>query len=135
MPALDNPRWERFALALFAGLNGKTRLERAQSTAYLVAYPNCKPGNSAESAASQLLRRIKPITDRVLSLNERARKANTFVPARRFRRWRALHLGRPLSEYVALASSRSVWSWDRMRLLFRSVGAVYDIRIFPHHAF
>src|SRR5215831_17429837 len=68
MPALDNPRWERFALALFAGLDGKTRLERAQSTAYLVAYPNCKPGNSAEAAASQLLRRIKPITDRVREL-------------------------------------------------------------------
>jgi hypothetical protein len=68
MPALDNPRWERFALALFAGLDGKTRIDRAQSTAYLIAYPNCKPGNSAESAASQLLRRIKPITDRVREL-------------------------------------------------------------------
>ena len=61
MPALDNPRWERFALALFAGLNGKTRLERAQSTTYLVAYPNCKPGDSAESAASQLLRRTSQL--------------------------------------------------------------------------
>src|SRR5262249_46165728 len=72
MPALANPRWERFALALFAGLDGKTRIERAQSTAYLAAYPNCKPGNSAESAASQLLRRIKPITERVRELQAEA---------------------------------------------------------------
>src|SRR5215510_12721936 len=68
MPALANHSWERFALALFAGLDGKTRIERAQSTAYLTAYPDCKPGNSAESAASQLLRRIKPITERVREL-------------------------------------------------------------------
>ena len=71
MPALANPRWERFALALFPGLDGKTRIERAQSSAYLAAYPNCKPGNSAEAAASQLLRRIKPITERVRELQER----------------------------------------------------------------
>ncbi len=68
MPALANPRHERFAQALFAGLSGKTRLERAQSTAYRIAYPNCSPGNSAESAASQLLRRIKPIPERVREL-------------------------------------------------------------------
>jgi hypothetical protein len=68
MPALANPRHEGFAQALFAGLSGKTRLERAQSTAYRIAYPNCSPGNSAESAASQLLRRIKPITERVREL-------------------------------------------------------------------
>ena len=28
MPALSNPRWERFALALYAGLAGETRLDR-----------------------------------------------------------------------------------------------------------
>jgi hypothetical protein len=68
MPALSNPRYERFAQALFAGLAGETRIERAQSTAYLVAYPNCSNGNSAEAAASRLLRRVKPIIERVNEL-------------------------------------------------------------------
>jgi hypothetical protein len=35
MPALNNPRYERSAHALFAGLAGETRVKRAQSTAYL----------------------------------------------------------------------------------------------------
>ena len=68
MPALSNPRYERFAQAIFAGLTGKTRIERAQSTAYLQAYPNCVPGNAAEACASRLLRRAKPILDRVREL-------------------------------------------------------------------
>jgi len=68
MPALDNPRHEAFARALFAGLHAETRIERAQSTAYRIAYPSCAPGNSAEAAASRLLRRVKPICDRVNEL-------------------------------------------------------------------
>ena len=72
MPALNNPRYERFAQALFAGLAGETRIKRAQSTAYLAAYPNCSKGNPAEAAASRLLRRVKPIADRVRELQAEA---------------------------------------------------------------
>src|SRR5262249_10961510 len=68
MPALSNPRYERFAQALFAGLAGETHVKRAQSTAYLTAYPNCSNGNSTEAAASRLLRRVKPIIERVREL-------------------------------------------------------------------
>ena len=68
MPALQNPRHEAFALAIFAGLAGKTRIDRAHSTAYLKAYPNCSQGNSAEAAASRLLRRVKPILERIREL-------------------------------------------------------------------
>src|SRR5215813_10690868 len=74
MPALSNPRYERFAQALFAGLAGETRVKRAQSTAYLTAYPNCSNGNSAEAAASRLLRRVKPIIERVRELQAEANK-------------------------------------------------------------
>jgi hypothetical protein len=74
MPALKNPRWERFAFAIFQGLDGNNRIDRAASTAYLTAYPNCSPGNSAEAAASRLLRRVKPITERVLELQAEQRK-------------------------------------------------------------
>ena len=72
MPALSNPRYERFAQALFAGLAGETRAKRAQSTAYLTAYPDCSTGNSAEAAASRLLRRAKPIMERVRELQAEA---------------------------------------------------------------
>jgi hypothetical protein len=72
MPALSNPRHEAFAQAIFAGLAGKTRIDRAQSTAYLKAYPNCSSGNSAEACASKLLRRAKPILDRVRELQAEA---------------------------------------------------------------
>jgi gas vesicle protein len=68
MPALQNPRHEAFALAIFAGLAGKKRIDRAHSTAYLKAYPNCSQGNSAEAAASRLLRRVKPILERIREL-------------------------------------------------------------------
>ena len=74
MPALNNPRYERFAQALFAGLAGETRVGRAQSTAYLTAYPNCSNGNSAEAAASRLLRRVKPILERVRELQAEQNK-------------------------------------------------------------
>jgi hypothetical protein len=57
---------------LFAGLAGETRVKRAQSTAYLTAYPNCSNGNSAECAASRLLRRVKPIIERVRELQAEA---------------------------------------------------------------
>ena len=72
MPALPNPRHEAFAQALFAGLAGETRVKRAQSTAYITAYPNCSNGNSAEAAASRLLRRVKPILERVRELQTEA---------------------------------------------------------------
>jgi hypothetical protein len=76
MPALENPRYEAFALAIVAGLAGKTRIDRAQSTAYLAVYPNCSEGNSAEAAASRLLRRVKPILERVREIQaQAARKA------------------------------------------------------------
>jgi hypothetical protein len=74
MPALSNPRYERFAQALFAGLAGETRVDRAQSRAYLTAYPNCSNGNSAEAAASRLLRRVKPILERVRELQAEQNK-------------------------------------------------------------
>ena len=74
MPALANPRHEAFAQAIFAGLTGRTRIERAQSTAYLQVYPNCAPGNAAEACASRLLRRAKPILDRVRELQAEATK-------------------------------------------------------------
>lgn len=74
MGALANPRHERFAQAIVAGLAGKTRIEQAQSTAYRAAGYLAKEGNSAEAAASRLLRRVKPILDRVRELQEQAAK-------------------------------------------------------------
>jgi hypothetical protein len=99
MPALQNPRWEAFAQALFIGLGGKTRLERAQSTAYLTAYPNCSNGNSAEAAASRLLRRVKPILDRVLELQaEQTKRTQRKIDISRDRLARRLDMASNMAE-------------------------------------
>jgi hypothetical protein len=101
MPVLQNPRWEAFAQALFIGLGGKTRLERAQSTAYLTAYPNCSNGNSAEAAASRLLRRVKPILDRVLELQaEQAKRTQRKIDVSRER------VARDLDEAISIAKTQ-----------------------------
>jgi phage terminase small subunit len=80
MPALPNPRHELFAQALVAGLAGKTRIERAQSTAYLAAYQSCSNGNSAEACAS--IRRAKPILERVREIQQAAAKRIEETPER-----------------------------------------------------
>src|SRR5262245_66692200 len=99
MPALKNPRWEAFAQALFVGLAGKTRQERANSTAYLVAYPNCSVGNSAEASASRLLRRVKPILDRVLELQaEQAAQTQKKIDISRERIARNLDLASTIAQ-------------------------------------
>lgn len=99
MPALQNPRWEAFAQALFIGLGGKTRLERAQSTAYLTAYPNCSSGASAEVNASRLLRRAKPIFERVRELQaEQAQRTQKKIDISRDRLARRLDLASTLAE-------------------------------------
>jgi hypothetical protein len=101
MPALQNPRWEAFAQALFIGLGGKTRLERAQSTAYLTAYPNNRGGHSAESAASRLLRRVEPITARVLELQaEQAKRIQRKIDVSRDR------LARDLDDAITMAKAQ-----------------------------
>jgi hypothetical protein len=105
MPALTNPRHEAFAQAIFKGLDGKTRQERAASTAYLTAYPNCSNGNSAEAAASRLLRRVKPILDRVLELQaEQAKRTQRKIDISRDRIARNLDLA---SAIVGLSNPSS----------------------------
>jgi hypothetical protein len=101
MPALSNPRHEAFAQAIFAGLTGKTRIDRAQSTAYLKAYPNCSSGNSAEACASRLLRNAKPILNRVreLQAESNARQQSTIDLSRD-------RVGRDLDEAFRMAKQQ-----------------------------
>src|SRR5262250_2960209 len=72
MPALDNPRWERFAQAILEGLASCDRKPYSQGGAYMsagyTAKDQGKRGGSAECAASRLLNRVKPIIDRVREL-------------------------------------------------------------------
>jgi phage terminase small subunit len=82
MSPLPNARYERFAQAIVAGLAGETRIDRAQSTAYLAAYPNCSKGNPAEAAASRLLRRVKPILERVREIQQAAAQRIEETPER-----------------------------------------------------
>lgn len=98
MPALRTPRHEAFAQAIFRGLGGKTRQERAASTAYLTAYPSCAPGDSAKAAASRLLTRVNPILERVRELQ--AEQAKRIQPKLDISRER---IGRNLDEASRIA--------------------------------
>src|SRR5262245_22056325 len=78
MPALANPRWERFAQAIVEGLANGDRKPYSQGRAYIAAGYTAKDqgkrGGSAEAAASRLLNRVKPIIDRVRELQAEATK-------------------------------------------------------------
>ena len=79
MPALDNPRWERFAQAIVEGLANGDRKPYSQGRAYIAAGYTAKDqgkrGGSAECAASRLLNRVKPILERVRELQAIAARA------------------------------------------------------------
>src|SRR5215472_3136469 len=72
MPALANPRWERFAQAIVEGLANGDRKPYSQGRAYIaagyIAKDAGKTGGSAEAAASRLLKKVKPILGRVREL-------------------------------------------------------------------
>lgn len=76
MPALANPRHERFARCIVAGLTGE---RYSQGRAYVAAGYNAKDagkaGGSAEVAASRLLKKVQPILARVSELQAEAAKA------------------------------------------------------------
>jgi len=78
MPALNNPRWERFAQLIVQGLIDGDRKAYSQGRAYIAAGYEAKDagkrGGSAEAAASRLLNRVKPILDRVRELQAEATK-------------------------------------------------------------
>jgi hypothetical protein len=98
MPALQNPRWESFAQALFVGLAGKTRQERANSTAYLVAYPGSTAPGSAKASAARLLARVSPILDRVRELQaEQAARTQKKIDISRDRLARRLDMASTLA--------------------------------------
>ena len=65
MPALANPRHERFAQLIVEGLMNGERKAYSQGRAYIAAGYEAKDagkrGGSAEAAASRLLRKVKPI--------------------------------------------------------------------------
>jgi len=72
MPALANPRWERFAQTIVEGLANGDRKPYSQGRAYIaagyIAKDAGKTGGSAEAAASRLLKKVKPILERVREL-------------------------------------------------------------------
>jgi hypothetical protein len=76
MPALANPRWERFAQLIVIGLLNGDRKSYSQGRAYIAAGYEAKDagkrGGSAEVNASRLLNRAKPILDRVRELQTQA---------------------------------------------------------------
>jgi len=74
MPALAKPRHEAFAQALFAALSDGAGY--SQGKAYRAAGYLVSNANSADAAASRLLRKVKPILDRVRELVTEANARN-----------------------------------------------------------
>ena len=69
MPALKNPRWERFAQAIVDGLaNGGSQAQAYEAAGYSTQ------GHSSESAASRLLRNVEPVIRRVQELQAETAK-------------------------------------------------------------
>ncbi len=121
MPALDNPRWERFAQAIVEGLANGDRKPYSQGRAYIAAGYTAKDqgkrGGSAECAASRLLNRVKPIIERVRELQAEANKRlEPKLDLSRERVGRRLdlasrmaeHIGRKLLQSVGFASPDDV---------------------------
>src|SRR5262249_30908033 len=78
MPALDNPRWERFAQAIVEGLANGDRKPYTQGRAYIAAGYIAKDagvkGGSAEVCSARLLKKVQPILQRVKELQAEANK-------------------------------------------------------------
>jgi hypothetical protein len=68
MPALANPRWERFAQCIFDGLLDPSRETYSNGRAYQRAGYLTSNRNASDAAASRLLRKVKPIMARVREL-------------------------------------------------------------------
>src|SRR5262245_16569173 len=71
MPPLNNPRWELFAQKIVEGLINGHREVYSQGRAYSAA-GYIASGGVADAAASRLLRKVKPILDRVRELQAQA---------------------------------------------------------------
>src|SRR5262245_36359858 len=71
MPPLNNPRWELFAQKIVEGLINGHREVYSQGRAYSAA-GYIASGEVADAAASRLLRKVKPILDRVRELQAEA---------------------------------------------------------------
>src|SRR6516162_8835880 len=75
MPALANPRHEAFAQAIVAGLSDNASRETfSNGKAYKRAGYLPSNTNAADAAASRLLRKVKPILERVRELQAEATK-------------------------------------------------------------
>src|SRR5262245_48870905 len=67
MPALQNPRWEKFCQALVASLSDKAQGKNTQTAAYLSSGYSASP-ESARRCASRLLTYVDAVADRVKEL-------------------------------------------------------------------
>ena len=107
MPALANPRWERFAQCIVKGL-AESGGQYSQRQAYKAAGYSTTNNNSTDAAASRLLRRVKPILDRVRELQyQAARRTRVTVDSivDELEEARALALGTEQASAMVAATS------------------------------
>src|SRR5262249_15722047 len=101
MPVLPNPRHEAFAQAIVKGLaSDKPNGKNTQKAAYLAAGYSPATIEAADASASKLLRKVKPILERVRELQAQAlARVEPKLDISRERVGRRLDLASPKAEH------------------------------------
>jgi terminase small subunit-like protein len=100
MPALQNPRWEKFCQCLVASLSDKTQGKNTAKAAYLAAGYSSGSDHAAEVNASRLLRKVEPIAARVKELQaQQLARIQPKLDLSKERVGRRLHLASEMAEH------------------------------------
>jgi hypothetical protein len=98
MPALQNPRWEKFCQALVASLSDKAQGKNTQTAAYLSAGYSASP-ESARRCASRLLTYVDAVADRVKELQaQQLARIQPKLDVSKERIGRRLHMASEMAE-------------------------------------
>src|SRR5262245_56972162 len=98
MPALQNPRWEKFCQALVASLSDKAQGKNTQTAAYLSAGYSASP-ESARRCASRLLTYVDAVADRVKELQaQQLARIQPKLDLSKERSGRRLHMASEMAE-------------------------------------
>jgi hypothetical protein len=98
MPALQNPRWEKFCQALVASLSDKAEGKNTFKAAYIAAGYSAR-GHSAEELGSRLLRKVEPIAQRIKEIQaQQVARIQPKLDVSKERIGRRLHMASEMAE-------------------------------------
>ena len=98
MPALQNPRWEKFCQALVASLSAQAEGKNTLKNAYISAGYSAR-GHSAEELGSRLLRKVEPIAQRIKEIQaQQVARIQPKLDVSKERIGRRLHMASEMAE-------------------------------------